>query len=130
MAAYWSVGWSGSYSIAYTVMILILHNNSHTYDLTYDCSLMTKPTHIITSLASYLLLHLGNCVTGVGPDEVCGLDSTSTGCSAHNTLRTVDCLCNDPELNTTSNCQSKCQNDPGPEEDGSVLTTTTIQGGR
>ena len=57
MAAYWSVGWSGSYSIAYTVMSLIPHNNSqkkYTYnnDLPYDCSLMTEPTHI--TLLAYL----------------------------------------------------------------------------
>ena len=46
---------------------------------------------------------VGNCVTGIGSDEVCGLSSTSIGCSATNNLATVDCLCH-PGVNHSDDC--------------------------
>ena len=51
-------------------------------------------------------LFIGNCVTGIGSDQVCGLDSMSTGCSPTDNLATVDCLCN-PGVNTSHSCQSE-----------------------
>ena len=47
---------------------------------------------------------VGNCVTGIGSDEVCGLSSTSTGCSATNNFTAVNCLCY-PGVNNSDNCQ-------------------------
>ena len=36
---------------------------------------------------------LGNCVTGIGEDQVCRLNSMSTGCSEEDEFATIDCLC-------------------------------------
>ena len=35
----------------------------------------------------------GNCVTTIEGDDVCGLDSQSTGCSEENNLATINCQC-------------------------------------
>ena len=56
---------------------------------------------------TYVHTIVGNCVTGIGSDEVCGLNSTSTGCSATNNLATMDCSCYPGVSNSSDNCQSK-----------------------
>ena len=52
----------------------------------YGKSTINKRFHCIS-------LPAGNCVTSVDEDDVCGLDSESTGCSEEYDLATIDCQC-------------------------------------
>ena len=48
----------------------------------------------------------GNCITGVSPDTVCGLNSTSLTC--HNNLTISSCLCDQGIIENNCRLTGKC----------------------
>ena len=72
-------------------------------------ALMVIYESIWNRLLKILIINIvGNCVTGVGSDQVCGLNSMSTGCSLDDKLSTIDCLCySGVNVSEADNCESK-----------------------
>ena len=71
---------------------------------------MVREVIQIARVNNLILFFIGNCITGIESDQVCGLNSISTGCSLSDDLATVNCLCN-PGVNTHG-CES--MQDPSP----------------